>query len=89
VLIRGYSDLTFSLPGLDHGDVPLLLAVLSKKQCKDTLVQALLRIEYNPKAVAPADAKLIRCKTSFCAEKQKVNGIELPPGRVARSKCPT
>jgi hypothetical protein len=38
-----YSDLTFSLPGLDQGDVPLLLAVLSKKQCKDTLVQALLK----------------------------------------------
>jgi hypothetical protein len=40
---RSYSDLTFSLPGLDQGDVPLLLAVLSKKQCKHTLVQALLK----------------------------------------------
>jgi hypothetical protein len=39
----GYSDLTFSLPGLDQGDVPLLLAVLSEKQCKVTLVQALLK----------------------------------------------
>jgi hypothetical protein len=29
--------------GLDQGDVPLLLAVLSEKQCKDTLVQALLK----------------------------------------------
>jgi hypothetical protein len=38
-----YSDLTFSLPDLDQGDVPLLLAVLSEKQCKDTLVQALLK----------------------------------------------
>jgi hypothetical protein len=42
-LRRDYSDLTFSLPGLDQGDVPLLLAVLSEKQCKDTFVQALLK----------------------------------------------
>jgi hypothetical protein len=42
-ILRYYSDLTFSLPGLDQGDVPLLLAVLSEKQCKDTLGQALLK----------------------------------------------
>jgi hypothetical protein len=37
------SDLTFRLPVLDQGDVPILLAALSEKQCKDTLVQALLK----------------------------------------------
>jgi hypothetical protein len=41
--LMNYSDLAFSLPGLDQSDVPLLLAVLSEKQCKDTLVQALLK----------------------------------------------
>jgi hypothetical protein len=36
----------------------------AKSSAKTRSFKHCLRIEYNPKAVAPADAKLIRCKKS-------------------------